>query len=427
MELSKEDSFSRMLAILGGNNSSQGENVMACGVLDNAKKKKEDEFYTQLSDIEKELKHYKSQFKNKTVFCNCDDPEYSSFFYFFVSNFDEFGLKKLITTHFETDKQSYKLEYDGGADVRGDKDTVVKRAIKSGKKSKLKQNYEQGSQLPLFEEEPVRSYSGDFRSPECIELLKQSDIVVTNPPFSLFREFVSTLEEYNKKYLIIGNKNALTYKEIFALIKSNKIRIGFRNINQDMWFILPDDTEKWEKIIDGKKTKPIMACWFTNLEVSKHHQDLVLYKHYTPEEFPTFENYDAINVDVVNDIPMDYKGIIGAPITYIGKHNPEQFEIVALGIVGSCDFSNERKMEILDKNGAPTGKFTINAKGALYRKFNPEKDNRPAYKDAETGQLYSSIYARILIKNKRIEQAGMSHNSGLKKSQEKRRMRACLK
>jgi hypothetical protein len=158
--------------------------------LDKARRQKVDEFYTQLSDIEKELKNYKEQFKNKVVFCNCDDPETSNFYYYFVSNFDELKLKKLITTHFEVDKPSYKLEYEGGADVKGDKDTVIKRAIKLGKKTKLKQNLEQGTQGDLFETEPVRSFSGDFRSPECIELLKQSDIVVTNPPFSLFREYV---------------------------------------------------------------------------------------------------------------------------------------------------------------------------------------------------------------------------------------------
>jgi hypothetical protein len=195
---------------------------VASGVLNKARKQKADEFYTQLTDIEKELKHYKNHFKGKTVFCNCDDPETSNFYYYFISYFDELGLKKLITTHFELDKPSYMLEYEGGADVRGDKQTVVKRAIKNGKKSKLKQNFQQGTQGDLYETEPARSYSGDFRSPECIELLKQSDIVVTNPPFSLFREYIAQLIEYEKLFLIIGDLNALSYKEVIKLIKENK-------------------------------------------------------------------------------------------------------------------------------------------------------------------------------------------------------------
>ncbi|MDR2105241.1 MAG: adenine-specific methyltransferase EcoRI family protein, partial [Deferribacteraceae bacterium] len=192
---------------------------MANTVLTKAKRQKSDEFYTQLSDIEKELKNYKHHFKNKVVFCNCDDPEWSNFYYYFVSNFEELKLKKLITTHFEVDKPSYKLEYEGGADVKADRETVIKRSIELGKKSKLKQNFEQGTQGELFENELVLSYSGDFRSPECIELLKQSDIIITNPPFSLFREYVEQIVTHNKLFLIIGDLNAISYKEIFKYIK----------------------------------------------------------------------------------------------------------------------------------------------------------------------------------------------------------------
>jgi len=334
---------------------------MAGGKLDNAKNQKEDEFYTQLSDIEKELKNYKDQFQGKVVFCNCDDPESSNFYYFFVSNFEEFGLKKLITTHFEIDKPSYKLEYNGGADVKGDKETVIKRAIKVGKKTKLKQNFEQEGQGDLFNNEPVRSYSGDFRSPECIELLKQSDVVVTNPPFSLFREFIQTLEQYHKKFLIIGNKNALTYKEIFLLVSQNKLVTGFRNINQDMWFELPKDTNKWEKIVNGKKLKHIMGCWYTNFDVKKHHEELDLYKRFSPEEYPKFDNYDAINVDKVTDIPMDYAGIMGVPITFIDKYNPEQFEIIdglnrysILDVAGKNDWARKNHLHLTALNGKST-------------------------------------------------------------------------
>jgi len=388
---------------------------MAGGNLDNAKKQKADEFYTQLPDIEKELKNYKDKFKDKIVFCNCDDPEYSNFYYFFVSNFDEFGLKKLITTHFEIDKASYMLEYEGGADVKGDKEIVVKRAIKMGKKSKLKQNFQQGVQGDLFETEPTRSFSGDFRSPECVELLKQADIVVTNPPFSLFREYVTQLMEYKKKFIIIGNSNAISYKDIFKLIKENKLWIGPSIHSGDREFQVPDSypleaagyrvDEKGNRFIRVKGVR-----WFTNLDFKSRHDDLILYKNYNKNDYPKYCNYDAINVDVTKEIPCDYDGVMGVPITFIDKYNPEQFEIIALGIVGSCEFTSNKKMEILDKKGKPTGKFTVNAKGTLYKKFNPKTDKKPAFKDAKTGELYSSIYARILIKKKKSNQRKKNEN-----------------
>jgi len=316
--------------------------------LSSARKSKADEFYTQLSDIEKELKNYKDQFKGKVIFCNCDDPDYSNFYYYFVSHFEEFGLKKLITTHFELDKASYMLEYEGGADVKGDKETVIKRAIKLGKKSKLKQNFQQGDQGELFELEPIRSYSGDFRSPECIELLKESDIVVTNPPFSLFRDFVALLTKYKKKFIIIGNTNALTYKDIFTLIQNNKLRTGYTNFNVGMYFIVPNNWEEYHKIVDGHKLVRVStSCWFTNLPVKKHNEDLVLYKRYSPDEYPKYDNYNAINVDKFSEIPMDYKGEMGVPITFIDKFNPKQFEIIGLGV--GTNFINELSAEGLSK------------------------------------------------------------------------------
>ncbi|MDR0472499.1 MAG: adenine-specific methyltransferase EcoRI family protein [Treponema sp.] len=375
---------------------------MAGGYLDNAKKLKADEFYTQLSDIEKELKNYKNHFKGKVVFCNCDDPETSNFYYYFVSNFDELGLKKLITTHFEIDKASYMLEYEGGANVQGDKETVVKRAIKHGKKKPLKQNFEQGSQGFLFEDEPIRSYSGDFRSPECIELLKQSDIVVTNPPFSLFREYVAQLIEQNKKFIIIGPKNAITYKDIFKLVKENRLWLGCGFANGNAYFNISNPRNFASGVYDPNTglVKFRNVGWFTNLDFKKRHEDLVLYKNYIPSDYPKYVNFDAINVDLTKEIPQDYGNAMGVPITFLDVYNPDQFEIIALGIVGSCEFSNNKKMEILDKNGKTTGRFTINAKGTLYRKYNPNKDKKPAFKDAKTGELYSSIYARILIKKK---------------------------
>ena len=205
--------------------------------------------------------------------------------------------------------------------------------------------------------------------------------------------------EYDKKFIILGNKNAITYKEIFSLIKENKIWVGYRSMNSDIWFCVPNDYS-YEKIVDGKKIKHIMACWYTNIDTKKRHEDLILYKRYSPDEYPKYDNYDAINVDKVSDIPYDYDGVIGVPITFLDKYNPEQFEIIALGIVGSCTFSCMKRMEILDKNGKPTGKYTINAKGTLYRAFDPIKDKVAAFRDCETGQLYSSIYARILIRRR---------------------------
>jgi hypothetical protein len=270
---------------------------------------KQDEFYTQLSDIEKELKHYKDFFKNKIIFCNCDDPETSNFWKFFELNFEHLGFRKLIATHFETDKPSYKLELmtDITGDGRIDKADIVK--------TPLKQN-------------------GDFRSPECIEILKEADVVVTNPPFSLFREYVAQLVEYDKKFLIIGNTNAITYKEIFKLIKENKLWLGASVHGGYVEFGVPDDypLNLSACIVDnkGKKFARIGMRWFTNIDFEERHEDLILYNTYfgNEDKYLKYDNYDAINVDKTKEIPMDYDGIIGVPITFLDKYNPEQFEII---------------------------------------------------------------------------------------------------
>ena len=213
----------------------------------------------------------------------------------------------------------------------------------------------------------------------------------------MFREYIAQLIKYDKKFIVIGNKNAITYKEIFSLIRNEKIWIGYRNINSDIWFVVPEDYE-YEKIVNGFKLKHIMGCWFTNLDTTKRHEQLILYKKYSPEEYPHYDNYDAIEVSKVAEIPMDWYGAMGVPITFINKYNPKQFEIIALGITGSIKFSCEKKMEIL-KDGQFTGKFTVNAKGTLYRKYNPDKDVKlPAFKDTKTGELYSSIFARVIIR-----------------------------
>lgn len=265
--------------------------------LNKANATKNNEFYTQLTDIEKELSHYKEHFKGKIIFCNCDDPEESNFWKYFDLNFKFLGLKKLIATHFETEKPSYKIEKNNGDII----------------KTPLKQN-------------------GDFRSSECIEILKEVDIIVTNPPFSLFREFVAQLMEYDKKFIILGNQNAISYKEIFELIKKNKIWLGVDN-NGTKWFKVPNNyeitTESRKKTENGTKFFSMgNIVWFTNLDIKKRHEDLILYKKYNPEDYPKYDNYDAINVNKVTDIPEDYDGVMGVPVTFLDKHNPDQFEIV---------------------------------------------------------------------------------------------------
>lgn len=278
--------------------------------LHKASKAKSDEFYTQLSDIEKEIGNYKDYFKNKVVFCNCDDPEESNFWAYFSLNFEYLGLKKLVSTHYEKEKPSYKLE-------------IVRDVNKDGKINRL-----DTIKVPLKE-------NGDFRSPECIEILKEADIVVTNPPFSLFREYVAQLMEYKKKFIIIGNQNAITYKEIFRLIQDNKVWLGQSIHSGDREFRVPEyyplnaASSRIDK--DGNKYIRVKGVrWFTNLDYKERHENLVLYKKYRGNEieYPEYDNYKAINVDKTKEIPVDYENDIGVPITFLDKYNPEQFEII---------------------------------------------------------------------------------------------------
>lgn len=279
--------------------------------LQNAIAAKKDEFYTQLSDIEKELGNYKTYLKDKIVFCNCDDPEESNFWNYFALNFEFLGLKKLVSTHYEYDKPSYKLE-------------IVKDINGDGKINKF-----DTIRTPLTQ-------NGDFRSPECIAILQQADIVVTNPPFSLFRDYVAQLMQYDKKFIIIGNQNSTTYKEIFKLIKDNKMWLGYGFNRNCAHFInkhyvdYASDTDHKEGMI-----RVSGVVWFTNIDIKKRHEDIILYKSYygNEKDYPKYDNFDAINVDKVKDIPMDYAGEIGVPITFIDKYNPDQFEI--LGNLGS--------------------------------------------------------------------------------------------
>lgn len=352
--------------------------IMPNNNLNHARDARKDEFYTQLGDIAKELKYYKPYFKDKVVFCNCDDPYESNFFKYFALNFNAFGLKKLIATCYdgspvqgnelplifeevanEPKKVAYKVEITEVTDVNGDGAvnlTDVRYLLQNCKNviSMLKGN-------------------GDFRSDESIELLKQSDIVVTNPPFSLFREYIAQLDKYHKQFIIIGNTNALAYKEVFPLFQRNLLRTGYTNFNVGMFFEVPDSFEKFHHIENGKKLARVSAsCWYTNLPVKKHNEELVLYKRYTPEDYPTYVNYNAIEVSPYTEIPMDYNGLMGVPLTFLDKYNPEQFEIIGISLVEGV---NKPKDLPKSKQGGP----------AFY-----------LYKNGE----YQRLYTRILIRKR---------------------------
>ena len=282
--------------------------------LNRANVAKKDEFYTQLSDIENELKHYHKHFNNKTVLCNCDDPRTSNFFRYFSCNFEKLKLKKLITTCYKNkqiDTGQNNSDLAIHLEYGGDKNNVVPDR----------------SDIEMYD----LKGDGDFRSKECVEILKQSDIVVTNPPFSLFREYVAQLIKYNKRFLIIGNQNAAIYKEIFPLIKDNKIWFGYHV--GDMSFKVPihfepRPTRYWQDQSGQKWMSLGTICWFTNLDVEKRHENLMMHKTHSPQEYPSYDNYDAINVDKVANIPTNYDGVMGVPLTFLNRHNPDQFEIL---------------------------------------------------------------------------------------------------
>lgn len=345
--------------------------------LTKAKQAKNDEFYTQMSDIEKELQHYTQHFIGKAVYCNCDDPTWSNFWRYFHLNFKHFKLKKLISTHYDPKEPTYKMEYEGGND----------------------EDYEVGTITPLQQ-------NGDFRSPECIELLKEADIVVTNPPWSLFREYVAQLEEYHKSYIILGNKNAITYKEFFPLLKDNKVWLGYGGADN---FDTPDGQTKK---VNG------LARWFTNLDIPKRHEPLDLVEHYDPERFLKFDNYDAINVDRTLDIPYDYEpcwykcphalnctyarsegktdealcehacnGEIGVPISYIDKHT-DDFEIVGADYELADPITLENGSIKKDRFYLSEGVDNQSEVGD-----NPEQASKQASK---------RLYARIVIRKKKV-------------------------
>ena len=310
---------------------------------------KTDEFYTQLSLIENELKHYKKHFKGKVILCNCDDPFESNFFKYFAMNFNSLQIKKLIATCYVSspvtgNELDYFVEQDGQINFLPIPKSVPmqdngKRPYRIEISEVTDENKDGRVDLAdveylLRNKKNVLSLldgDGDFRSPECVELLKQADIVVTNPPFSLFRDYVAQLMKYQKSFVIIGNQNALSYREIFPLVKENKIWLGYKSGH--FWFKVPDNYEekKTDFKIDenGQKWRRMgNICWYTNLDIDKRHENMTLFRNYNPTEYPKYDNYDAIEVSRTVDIPCDYSGVMGVPLTFMNSYNPDQFEIV---------------------------------------------------------------------------------------------------
>ena len=357
--------------LLGG--MAMGDNA----ALTAAKRAKKDEFYTQRVDIENELRHYKAHFKGKVVLCNCDDPRQSEFFKYFVENFEKLGLKKLIAT-------CYKSQ-DVDLFSQGDCEHAICQVYEGDKN---------GNMVLDDDEVGVRELKGDgdFRSEECIEILKEADIVVTNPPFSLFREYVAQLVKYEKKFLIIGNQNAITYKEIFPLFKENKMWLGFGFKGNAAHF-----RSRYEDVATAGDHREGMirvsgVMWFTNMDIAKRHETLPLYKKYTQEEFPKYDNYDAIEVSKSADIPCDYDGVMGVPITFMDKYSPEQFEIVGMcenedlyGLKTKVYGREECQKAYLAKFGKK-GTYDLNASGVLI-----------------INGLREKVYQRILIRRRKAQ------------------------
>ncbi len=385
---------------------------MANKNLNAAKVAKKDEFYTQLSDIERELQHYWQHFRGKVVLCNCDDPYESNFFKYFALRFNQLGLKKLICTcyngspvtgneltfHFdefddeEPKKIAYKVEITEVKDENGD------GAVDLSDVQYLLQNNK--NVLSTLK-------TGDFRSQECIELLKEADIVVTNPPFSLFREYIGQLMEYGKKFLIIGNMNSITCKEVFPYIQNNRMWIGPSISSGDRKFFVPDDyplnAAGCGIDSDGKRFIRVKGVrWFTNLDHNKRHEDLDLVCRYSEDEYPTFDNFDAIEVGKTSDIPYDYVGIMGVPITFLDKYNPEQFEVLGLTQIGCHDLCPDTKRyndykEITRATDKPTGSSggKTNENAVLNG-----KGTKKTYYLGPNGEIVHSAYKRIFIRNK---------------------------
>ena len=380
-----------------------------------AKAAKKDEFYTQLTDIEKEMRYYRKHFKGKTVLCNCDNPFESNFFKYFVLNFNRLGLKKLIATCYATSpitNQQLSL-----FDVVGGDEPVKNKSYKAVVTKVYDTTGDGGVDMfdvaELFKQHENEltelQGDGDFRSKECLALLDEADIVVTNPPFSLFREYVATLVERKKHFIIIGNVNAITYKEIFPLLKRDEMWIGASIHSGDRAFYVPDDyplnAAGCGVDADGRKFIRVKGVrWYTNLGFRQRHDELILAKRYVPEKYHMYDNYDAINVDKTADIPCDYDGIMGVPITFLDKYSPDQFEIVALG--HSKDNFTPTKTYINPKMHRKDG--TVVSGGSVNSVLAYAVEEQPVgqvYYSADNVDGYLMVpYARILIRNKHPEQ-----------------------
>lgn len=383
--------------------------------LNSAKSARKDEFYTQLTDIEKELRHYKQHFNGKTVLCNCDDPFESNFFKYFVLNFNRLGIKKLIATCYtgspianqqislfdilgegvENENKPYKAVVttvydktgDGGVDML---DVAELFKSRENELSELHGN-------------------GDFRSAECLELMNEADIVVTNPPFSLFREYVSLLIDYQKKFIIIGSINAVKYSDIFPLLKSNQIWAGI-GFNKTLEFIMPDDYKLDGKAYidnEGKKHGFVPGiAWFTNLDIKKRHEELILVKRYSPDLYPRFDNYDAIEVSQVKDIPFDYLGVMGVPITFLADYNPSQFELIGVSSAMSNDDSLNLHKDYSMYVGYKQNGETNGRTGSTFGNAPViEKDDGKSVYYEYKGRRVQATYARLFIRNKHSEEA----------------------
>ena len=361
--------------------------------LRDAKRNKNDEFYTQLPDIENELKHYKAHFQGKVVYCNCDDPTESNFYRYFSANFEHLGLKRLIASCYRNEsrdlfsqhdsEQAAWIEYTGNP---------------------------RGEGLPRPEDASLRHFEGDgdFRSPESIGLLSQADIVVTNPPFSLFREYVAQLVEHDKRFLIVGSQNAITYKEIFPLIKDNRIWLGMTPKGRDMLFDVPSEyaqelrKTKREgsayRLVDGVvKGRLGNAAWFTNLDHTKRHEELPMFRRYTPEDYPHYDNYDAINVNKIADIPVDWDGAMGVPITFLDKYNPDQFEILGFSSLWDDGFESHTFYDDYSEfrpDGTKSGMSGQKANGYPILRGSPRKGNYLVRGEDVVHCLYRRVFVR---------------------------------
>ena len=380
-----------------------------------AVKAKKDEFYTQLTDIEKEMRYYRKHFKGKTVFCNCDDPFESNFFKYFVLNFNRLGLKKLIATCYATSPIANQqlslfdvIESDELAENKPYKAVVTKVYDTTGDGGV--DMFDVAELFKQHENELTElEGDGDFRSEECLALLDEADIVVTNPPFSLFREYVSVLMEHEKHFIIIGNVNAITYKEFFPLIQADKVWIGASIHSGDRAFYVPDDyplnaagcgvDETGRKFIRVKGIR-----WYTNLDLKQRHEEMILVKRYNEADYPKYDNYDAINVGKTAEIPCDYEGLMGVPITFLDRYSPDQFEIVGLTQRGCHDESLETKKYDdyweMRPDGTRTGSSGSKTNGNPNLAMNDGKHN---YFINADGHVVQSCYQRILIRNKNPE------------------------